>query len=70
MSNWCVVINVCTYLVICDVRHSNPNPNPNPNSNPNTVEEKMLFWGIFLYFYCEKPSLLLFPLLLLLLLLQ
>jgi hypothetical protein len=26
----------------------------------------MLFWGIFLYFYCEKPSLLLFPLLLLL----
>jgi hypothetical protein len=33
----------------------------------NTVEEKMLFWGIFLYFYCEKPSLLPFPLLLLLL---
>jgi hypothetical protein len=29
----------------------------------NIVEEKMLFWGIFLYFYCEKPSLLLFPLL-------
>jgi hypothetical protein len=23
--------------------------------------EKMLFWGIFLYFYCEKPSLPLFP---------
>jgi hypothetical protein len=32
----------------------------------NTVEEKMLFWRIFLNFYCEKPSLLLFPLLLLL----
>jgi hypothetical protein len=32
----------------------------------NTVEENMLFWGIFLYFYREKPSLLLFLLLLLL----
>jgi hypothetical protein len=30
----------------------------------NTVEVKMLFWGLFLYFYCEKPSLLLLLLLL------